>query len=101
MKNKDKRIKKDTKILKKFIHVYCKNHHGVHPDKYCPECKNILEYALEKYEKCPLDPKPKCKDCHIHCYTPEMRLTVREIMRYSGIYFVKRGRLDWLFRYFF
>jgi len=101
MKSKEKRIKKDAKILKKFIHVYCKTHHGKHEGGYCPECREVLEYALKRDEKCPLDPKPKCKDCHIHCYTPEMRRKIREIMKFSGIYYIKRGRLDWLFHYFF
>jgi len=25
---------------------------------------------------------------------------MREIMRFSGLYFVRRGRLDWLVKYF-
>ena len=32
--------------------------------------------------------------------TPEYRAKIKEVMRFSGIYFVKRGRLDWLVRYF-
>ena len=29
-----------------------------------------------------------------------MRKRVREIMKYSGMHFVKRGSVDWLVKYF-
>jgi len=45
-------------------------------------------------------PKPKCKDCPVHCYKIEYRRRIKEVMRFSGIYFVKRGRVDWLIKYF-
>jgi hypothetical protein len=47
-----------------------------------------------------MDPKPKCKDCPVHCYKSEYRRRIKEVMRFSGIYFVKRGRVDWLIKYF-
>ncbi|MGA1863172.1 nitrous oxide-stimulated promoter family protein [Deferribacter thermophilus] len=104
--SKEKRVKKDAKILKKFIKVYCKKNHlkkgvAVYKDGYCKDCFELLQYALKRNEKCPLDPKPQCKHCHIHCYKPEYRQKIKEIMKYSGMYFLKRGRLDWLFHYFF
>jgi len=102
--SKEKRIKKDSKILRKFVYVYCKNNHldrAKNSDGYCDECYEVLNYALKRDEKCPLDPKPKCKDCKIHCYKPEMRQKIKEIMKFSGIYFIKRGRFDWVFHYFF
>jgi len=101
---KEKRIKKDAKILKKFVSVYCNKNHAdreKNESGYCDECFEVLNYALKRDEKCPLDPKPKCKDCKIHCYKPEMRQKIKEIMKFSGIYFIKRGRLDWVFHYFF
>ncbi|NOR49648.1 MAG: hypothetical protein GQ530_01275, partial [Desulfuromonadales bacterium] len=39
--------------------------------------------------------------CPVHCYAPEQREKVREIMRFSGQYLIKRGRLDLLWHYFF
>lgn len=97
---KEIRVARDAKVLKAFIGVYCHKKHGTAVGGLCPDCSTVLEYALRRNEKCPLDPKPKCKDCQTHCYKPEMRQKIREIMKFSGIYFIKRGRLDWLIHYF-
>jgi hypothetical protein len=106
--------KKDLKILAWFTSVYCKDHHTETPHKrthletdlpflrrftYCSECKEFLSYAIERRLKCPLQEKPSCKQCHIHCYRPGHREKVREIMRYSGKTLIKRGRLDLLWHY--
>ncbi|MEF3254122.1 MAG: nitrous oxide-stimulated promoter family protein [Deferribacterales bacterium] len=98
---KEKRIKRDAKLLKSFIGVYCKVHHKTDGKTLCSECDELLQYALKRDQKCPLDPKPKCKDCKIHCYKPEMRIKIKEVMKFSGIYFIKRGRIDYIFHYFF
>ncbi|MGB9731750.1 MULTISPECIES: nitrous oxide-stimulated promoter family protein [Calditerrivibrio] len=103
---KEKRIKKDAKTLRTFIKIYCREYHlknGIPEDGdgLCRECLELLQYALKRDEKCPLDPKPKCKDCKIHCYKPEMRLKIKEVMKFSGIYLIKRGRIDYIFHYFF
>lgn len=87
-------------ILKQFTEIYCRDHHGSPKGQLCQECRELLLYAKGRLERCPYDPKPACKDCPTHCYKREMRDRVRRIMRYSGIYFVKRGRLDWLVKYF-
>jgi predicted amidophosphoribosyltransferase len=97
---KEKRIKKDEKVLRAFIKVYCQKHHKS-VNGLCDECKDLLDYALKRNEKCPLDPKPKCKNCKIHCYKPEYRQKIKEIMKFSGMYYIKRGRIDWVYRYFF
>jgi hypothetical protein len=98
---KEKRIKKDAKVLVKFIGIYCRENHikkGVEvvSDGLCAECFELLQYALKRNERCPLDPKPKCKHCEIHCYKPEMRAKIKQVMKFSGIYLTKRGRLDYL-----
>jgi hypothetical protein len=90
---------KQFEILTKFIDTYCKYHHNTDCE-LCPECANLRDYARQRLEKCPYDPKPKCKDCTTHCYKPEYRKQVREVMKFSGMHYVKRGRLDWLVKYF-
>ncbi len=90
---------RDAEILRRFIGVYCEKHHDG-KEKLCDECSDLLDYALTRLEKCPLDPKPKCRKCPVHCYSPEYRKRIQEVMRFSGIYFVKRGRLDWLVKHF-
>ena len=101
------RVEKDTKILEKFIQVYCDTKHKAlekteeNGINLCEECWDTLNYAVKRREVCPLDPKPTCKNCEIHCYEPNMRQRIREIMRHSGMHMIRRGRLDWVIHYFF
>jgi hypothetical protein len=66
----------------------------------CQSCRELLIYAEERLARCPYDPKPKCKHCPTHCYKPAMRVRIREVMKFSGMYHIRRGRVDWLIRYF-
>ncbi|MFC1537439.1 nitrous oxide-stimulated promoter family protein [Gemmatimonadota bacterium] len=91
---------KEYSVLQKFVEVYCRAQHGKNGNIPCAGCDDLLAYAGTRLEKCPYDPKPKCKDCETHCYKPEYRNKIREVMRFSGIHFVKRGRVDWLVKYF-
>jgi len=94
-------VDRDMEIIETFTKVYCRCHHTGYSDgAVCPECRDLLDYARARREKCPYDPKPKCKECPIHCYKPTYRERIRAVMRFSGMYFVKRGRLDWLVKYF-
>jgi len=100
-------VGKDSKVLEQFIQIYCENKHieaikseksGVH---LCHECHETLEYSKVRRKLCPLDPKPPCKNCEIHCYRPDQRQKIRDIMRHSGMHLIKRGRLDMLLHYIF
>src|SRR5690242_6657345 len=103
--------KKDLKVLIGFVETYCRAKHGergefpLQPElagmfrrgiALCPDCGGLLAHALEKRRRCPLDPKPSCKRCRIHCYGREYRAKVREIMAFSGRRMILRGRLDYL-----
>ena len=96
----DKKLDNDLLVLQRFVEIYCRKVHGQRKGELCGECRELLDYAIEKRLKCPHEPKPKCKDCCTHCYRPDRRAKIREIKRYSGTYYIKRGRLDWLVRYF-
>ncbi|OGG05289.1 MAG: hypothetical protein A3F83_15855 [Candidatus Glassbacteria bacterium RIFCSPLOWO2_12_FULL_58_11] len=91
---------KEFKTLSKFVEVYCHAHHGTSGRELCGECSDLLIYGKQRLLSCPYDPKPKCKDCETHCYRPKYREKVKEIMKFSGMHFVKRGRIDWLIKYF-
>ncbi len=106
--------KKDLKVLINFVRVFCRAKHCDQPrvavaaaevvrgdTQLCVECAGLVAYALEKRRKCPLDPKPSCKNCHIHCYSKEYRARIREIMAFSGRRMIMRGRFDYLWHYFF
>lgn len=86
--------------LRQFIEVYCWKKHNSKKGELCPDCSDLWEYAQSRLAKCPYNPKPKCKDCVTHCYKPEYRQKIKEVMRFSGMHFVKRGRFDWLVKYF-
>lgn len=124
MKRDDSRIAltnnelKDLRLLARFIDCWCREQHAkserralendfILPDlarhsyRLCPECRELLTYAIARRCACPLDPKPTCKDCPIHCYKAERRAEIRNIMRFSGRYLILRGRFDLLWHYFF
>lgn len=101
-----------------FTSVYCKvNHEDVksviltdEPEfqhmpfgkfPVCGVCREFLLYAFERRLRCPLEDKPACKHCQVHCFKPGHREKVREIMRFSGQHLIKRGRLDLLWHYLF
>jgi hypothetical protein len=109
--------RKDLRILALFTAVWCKAKHaggkepftvsderlqslGLQRYRLCESCQEFLAYAFARRINCPLDPKPTCKHCHLHCYRPGHRERVREIMRFSGKYLLLRGRLDLLWHYF-
>jgi len=96
----NKTIQNDIKIVNRFTEVFCNSHHGTKNRELCSECQDLVEYSIKRLEKCPYDPKPKCKNCETHCYKPVYREKMKQIMKYSGMYFVKRGRIDWAIKYF-
>ena len=57
-----------------------------HTDReLCSDCAELKEYAYARLDKCPWgEGKPACFKCQIHCYTPEKRAMIRNVMRYSG-----------------
>ena len=97
---------RDLAVLTRFVEVFCQKSREKHAHvekadgELCDECRDLLEYATDRLARCPMDPKPKCKDCPAHCYKPQYRRRIREVMKFSGIYFVKRGRVDWRIKYF-
>lgn len=108
---------KDLKILADFIRLFCHARHdrglvgetglpavlrdaARREDTLCLDCAKLLEHGMMKRALCPLEPKPTCRNCRIHCYTPEYREKIREIMAYSGRKMILRGRLDYLWHYF-
>lgn len=108
------RQKKDIRLIGKFVEVYCTGKHrgterspfalpeGMGERSLCPECASFLKYAITRRLKCPLEvEKPSCKHCRTHCYAKPQLAKVREIMAYSGRTLMLRGRLDYIWHYFF
>ena len=86
MKKADIQSKREyeKKVVSQMVELYCrKKHHS--NDGLCEECREVLTYAQERSDNCPfMETKTFCSNCQVHCYKPEMRDKMREIMRYSG-----------------
>ena len=80
-----KRLARERHTMAKMVELYCEARHGHTQDGLCADCRQFLDYAEVRLEKCPYGlEKPTCANCPIHCYKPERREQARTIMRYSG-----------------
>jgi Nitrous oxide-stimulated promoter len=87
-------LQKEQKTIAVMIRMFCAAHHGTAGEELCPSCEELLIYAKERLKRCPFgEKKGACSKCKIHCYKPEMRKRVTEVMRYSGPRMVKRHPL--------
>ena len=79
------RMKRERKTIEEMIGVYCHYHHGGTEDKLCADCSQLLDYALLRLKYCPFqEGKTTCGNCPRHCYKPDMRERVRQVMRFAG-----------------
>ncbi len=77
------KLQNEKHIVKLMIEIYCKKQHRT--KGMCDSCEKLLDYAHERAEKCPFkQSKTFCSNCQTHCYKPEMREKIREVMRFSG-----------------
>ena len=75
---------REKKTVTLMIRLYCRKNHGV-KNALCPDCKALSEYAAQRSDKCPfMESKTFCSNCKVHCYKPDMREKIREVMRFSG-----------------
>ena len=80
-----KRLEKEKKTIAFMIQIFCGAHHGPGDKLLCPTCTELLDYAKERLNKCPYgENKGACSKCKIHCYKPDMRKHITEVMRFSG-----------------
>ncbi|HRX86457.1 MAG TPA: nitrous oxide-stimulated promoter family protein [Phycisphaerae bacterium] len=114
-----RQLRRDLRLLVTFVSIRCRHCHP-HAEKHavslkthdvdalarrpvclCGDCRKLLAHALVKRTHCPYDPKPMCKKCPTHCYAPQHREAMREVMRYSGRKLVMSGRIDYLLHLLF
>jgi hypothetical protein len=66
-----------------MVEMYCRRNHG--GGGLCTECAELADYADRRLDLCPYGgDKPACTNCPIHCYKPEPREKMREVMRFAG-----------------
>ena len=80
-----KRLARERLTMSKMVGLYCSAHHEVSGDTLCAACREFLDYAELRLQKCPYgEDKPTCANCPVHCYKPARRAQAKEIMRYAG-----------------
>lgn len=104
-------VRTDIRTLAFFVRIHCDGNHrtlprrphsshavdaGVYADEglrgvqahgvptLCQDCSDHLAYGEARRVFCPLDPKPFCAECQIHCFIAEERAWNKQMMRYSG-----------------
>ncbi len=74
---------REKETVSLMIAIYCRKKHG--GKTLCPECAELDAYARKRSDNCPfMETKTFCSNCKVHCYKPEMREKIREVMRFSG-----------------
>ena len=83
-KNIQTKREREKVLVSQMIHLYCRKKH--HTGKnLCATCAELEAYAIERSDKCPfMETKTFCSNCKVHCYKPQMREKIREVMRFSG-----------------
>jgi len=89
-----KKLEREKKTITAMIRIFCDAHHDTAGKSLCPECSKLLDYAKDRLDKCPFGRnKGACSKCRIHCYKPNMRKQVTEMMRFSGPRMLRRHPL--------
>jgi len=84
MKSLQTKREKEKLIVGEMIALYCRKNHNT-KGTLCKECRELREYAEQRSDKCPfMETKTFCSNCKVHCYKPQMREKIREVMRFSG-----------------
>ncbi|MBI2852806.1 MAG: nitrous oxide-stimulated promoter family protein [Chloroflexi bacterium] len=116
----DQKKARDLRVLSDFIAIFCGEKHraeprsifpikddrvretlGEDPSLLCQECQRLLNHGMSKLLQCTYDPKPMCKKCQTHCYAPGYREKIRKVMKFSGLYLIRHGRIGFILHYFF
>lgn len=88
-----RRRKREKHTISQMIALYCVNNHDAElrteqaycEESVCSECALLDAYAVERTEQCrKMDVKTSCEECENHCYNPQQRERIREVMRYAG-----------------
>ena len=78
------RIEREKRTVGAMVHIHCRGKHGTRRG-LCPECAELLEYSHARLDSCRFqEGKPTCGGCSVHCYRPDIRPRIREVMRYAG-----------------
>jgi len=78
------RLEREKTTVQMMLRLSCKDHHHS-VGELCQECQGLSDYAISRLTQCKFgESKPTCGKCIVHCYKPEMRTRIIEVMRYAG-----------------
>lgn len=85
-------LQTEFKTLSLMMAIYCRDKHSIDNknsnkpfNTLCDDCQALLDYAEMRLDRCPYgEQKPTCNQCPIHCYKPEPKQQMREVMIYAG-----------------
>lgn len=85
MSSAKRRMARERRTLELMIGLFCRKKHAGSGAQPCSSCEELWAYAQRRLDLCVFaDEKPTCAACPIHCYRPEMRESVRQVMRWAG-----------------
>ena len=77
-------IEREKHTVEIMLGIYCHGHHEIKKG-LCPQCSELLGYSNNRLDECQFgEDKPVCSNCSVHCYEPEVREKIKEVMRYAG-----------------
>lgn len=75
---------REQQVVTCMVEFYCRKKHHT-KEGLCLDCAALLAYARSRSEHCPfMEHKTFCSQCPVHCYKPDMREKIRQVMRFSG-----------------
>lgn len=84
-------MEREKKTLRTMLAIYCSENHQEADAGFCADCTELWQYAEKRLDKCPFgSDKGPCSKCTVHCYKPDMRKRIQEVMRYSGPRMLKK-----------
>jgi len=85
MGKRQSRTSREERTITVMTGLFCAGHHGTAAQGLCGDCREFLEYARRRLERCPFrENKTTCAQCPVHCYRPDMRERAKNVMRYAG-----------------
>ncbi len=82
--NTQTKREREKRMVSQMIALYCRKKHHTRGGP-CAQCAALDAYARMRSDLCPfMETKTFCSNCRVHCYRPDMRARIREVMRFCG-----------------
>ncbi len=77
------KIEREKQTVAKMIRLYCR--HKEKNRTLCADCAELLDYAAVRLDNCRFGArKSSCRRCPVHCYRPDMKARIRDVMRWAA-----------------